>query len=270
MLRFCSWAGSTASSSILQHRPLDGAAEHQRHAQALGAPNGSNLPDPRGGQAAHWGKSTAHQVTPASPSQGMARLVGLEPTCLSADCATHLHCQRPTFNRLTGGFARCTANKGKADPCRSPTLVVATVPVKMSSSQRQHRPRHTGLSVPIDRLAREKRLLVEPRSCSRCSSSLSPTPCTTRCTRCARRHDYSARSWADTTSTSVLSATGEQATHGAAPSDGPGTKCTGAGVRGYAHRGSGRGTSERRVLGVGLNGGLALSSTRGGGDGGPG
>jgi hypothetical protein len=37
----------------LQHRPLDGASEWQRHAQALGAANDLNLSHPRGGQAAH-------------------------------------------------------------------------------------------------------------------------------------------------------------------------------------------------------------------------
>jgi len=86
--------------AVLQHRPLDGVAKRQRHAQALGATDNSDLSDPGGGQATHRCESAAHQITsPASPSQGVGRLVGFEPTCLSLDRATQSHRQRPA---LTG------------------------------------------------------------------------------------------------------------------------------------------------------------------------
>ncbi|CAD7850713.1 MAG: hypothetical protein, partial [Olavius algarvensis Gamma 1 endosymbiont] len=43
-----------------QHPPLDGPAERKRHAQALGAADGSNLLDPGRGQAARRRQSTAY------------------------------------------------------------------------------------------------------------------------------------------------------------------------------------------------------------------
>jgi len=98
---------------------------------------GSNLSHPRGGQAAHRSESAAHQATPpASPSQGVGRLVGLEPTCLSPDRTTHPHRQRPAFFRPTGSYARCSGKQGKVGSSCSTMLLVGTALVAISPPQR--------------------------------------------------------------------------------------------------------------------------------------
>lgn len=145
------------SRQHLQDRPLDGTAQRQRHAEAPGAPNGSDLSDPRGGQATHRGESTLNEVTAAAtPSRGMGSLVGSQPTCLSADRATARRCQRPAFNRPTGGFSRCPRKPATARACRSTTRPFVSASATILPSLRRKYPRHSDCSVPLGLLFHKK------------------------------------------------------------------------------------------------------------------